>query len=256
MLLLSAIIFGLVLGSFANVYFYRLPRRLSLILPGSACPRCGQALRWYDNIPIVSFVWLKGQCRFCKAKISWQYPTVEFLCAGLLTAIALRFSEFPLFFIGVFWIFGFILFLVGGIDFITFLRFDMRYGVIPDHLIVILGGVGLAFSFWNPFVYQQWWFSVLSGIGTGLFMLLVRWGGSWFFKKEALGLGDVKLLSVIGCFLGWQGVVWVLILASIIGTGVSLFFILNKKLKFGSDSPVPFGPFLVIGAYFILLQGI
>jgi leader peptidase (prepilin peptidase)/N-methyltransferase len=246
MLFLMTALLGLALGSFANVYFYRVPDDLSLFTPNSFCPHCRHPIAYPDNIPVISYLLLGGQCRHCKAPISWQYPVVEGLCALLFIAITIKFRAYSVLHLAVFLLFSFVLFLIAGMDLITFFKNGKEYGIIPDHLIWILAGVSLGFSPINPFLQNRWWMCLASGAGMAGFMLFIRWIFQLILKKEALGLGDVKLLSAIAAFAGWKGGITTLIAASAVGTLVSLVLMKMKKVQI--SSPMPFAPFLAFGA--------
>lgn len=250
MIILTLAVLGLAFGSFANVYFYRLPDNLSLFKPNSFCPHCRHSIAYRDNIPVISYLLLGGKCRYCHTPISWQYPVVELLCGLLFMAVAVKFRTYPISYLAVFLLFAFVLFLIAGIDLITYFKNDRQYGIIPDHLLWILVAASIAFSPLNPYLDQRWWMCWVSGMGMAAFMLSMRWIFQRILKQEALGLGDVKLLTVIASFLGWQGGITALIAASVLGTLVSLGLMAMKKVQL--RSAVPFGPFIALGALFVL----
>ena len=227
--------FGMCIGSFLNVCIYRLPSSMSIIKPSrSFCPQCKSAIKFYDNIPVFSYIWLKGRCRNCKASISLRYPLVE-LITGIL-AIAILFL-FGLTLEGlVYFIF------ISSLLVITFI--DIDHKIIPD--IITLPGIpiGLLASFVLP---AMTFISSLVGllVGGGS-LLLVAWVYSLITHKEGMGGGDIKLLGMIGAFLGWKGVIFTIFAASLTGTLVGIIVMLQKgkNLKFA----IPFGPFLSIGA--------
>ncbi|HSQ84979.1 MAG TPA: prepilin peptidase [Desulfobacterales bacterium] len=227
--------FGMCIGSFLNVCIYRLPSSMSILKPSrSFCPQCKSAIKFYDNIPVFSYIWLKGRCRNCKASISLRYPLVE-LITGIL-AIAILFL-FGLTLEGlVYFIF------ISSLLVITFI--DIDHKIIPD--IITLPGIpiGLLASFVLP---AMTFISSLVGllVGGGS-LLLVAWVYSLITHKEGMGGGDIKLLGMIGAFLGWKGVIFTIFAASLTGTLVGIIVMLQKgkNLKFA----IPFGPFLSIGA--------
>ena len=227
--------FGMCIGSFLNVCIYRLPSSMSIIKPSrSFCPQCKSAIKFYDNIPVFSYIWLRGRCRNCKASISLRYPLVE-LITGIL-AIAILFL-FGLTLEGlVYFIF------ISSLLVITFI--DIDHKIIPD--IITLPGIpiGLLASFVLP---AMTFISSLVGllVGGGS-LLLVAWVYSLITHKEGMGGGDIKLLGMIGAFLGWKGVIFTIFAASLTGTLVGIIVMLQKgkNLKFA----IPFGPFLSIGA--------
>ncbi len=243
-------ILGLAFGSFANVYFYRIPLNESLWTPSSHCPRCQHPIPWVDNLPLFSYFNLKGLCRFCGIKIAPIYPFIEFISLLLFIAIALKFRDNSHYQILNLQLFSFILFLAAGIDLVTYFKSGKEYGIIPDHLTLLLMATGLIFSFQNPNLHFGFKESLLGGGVAFLFTMTVRILGEKIFKKEALGLGDVKLLCGLGVWLGVKSMLYSLILGSLIGCILSLILIYLKKLN--RTSPVPYGPFLATGALVVL----
>jgi len=249
MILLYVFIFvvGSLLGSFSNVCIWRLPRGESIILPGSYCPRCKKPVRWFDNIPLISFILLKGRCRNCQERIPFRYPLVEFLGGTGLLAGWLKFGLSPdfLFFL----VFFFILLIIAGIDF--------YHQIIPDKLSLPLIAVGLLYGLLPITDYPRLRrgfggqglpiTSCLAGLLAGAgFLWLAAVLGKKIYKKEAMGGGDVKLAAGIGACLGWEKIFWVIMLAAGIGALSGLLLIILKK-KTRTD-PIPFGPFLAAGA--------
>lgn len=231
-------IFGLVLGSFLNVCILRLPSQQSVVRPGSRCPKCGYVLRWYDNIPVVSWLLLGGKCRSCKAPISVQYPLIE-LAAGAIWA-------------GFGWWAGPGMVLVSGGIFFTLLlgiaMTDAREYIIPDEFS--LGGlmIGILLSLDGGFHTIG---TAIFGAAVGFAVLYaVAVGGKALFKEEAMGGGDIKMMAMVGAFTGWSGVFLTIFLGSLLGTliFVPLALIGKKKL-------VPFGVFLSLGAAVTYLWG-
>ncbi len=232
--------FGLVLGSFFNVCIYRIPQGKSIVWPGSFCPKCHAHIRWYDNIPLLSYLVLLGKCRHCKAPISLQYPLVE-LVTALLTVLFVWKNGLSV------WSFG----LLTAVYFLIILSvIDMELMIIPDRFSLGLIVLGLAFAWCNPNFEGLWWqkeLASLFGAGVGLFgVLAIALIGTWIFKKEAMGGGDVKLMAGIGAFIGWQGVITTVILGSFFGLIYALYAMVRYGKK-GGDA-IPFGPFLSLGA--------
>lgn len=236
-----AFLFGAVVGSFLNVCICRLPEGRSVVFPPSACPSCGTGIRWYDNIPIASYLVLRGRCRSCKASISWRYPLVEALNGLLTLALFLRFGP-SLTFLALF-LFS------SALVAITFIDFDHQ--IIPD--VISLPGIviGFAFSFFLPWLG---WQSSLIGIvaGGGVIWLIIE----LYYrlrKEEGMGGGDAKLLAMIGAFLGWRAILFTLFAASLVGSvvGVSLMFLQKKDGKLA----IPFGPYLAFGAVLYIFYG-
>ena len=232
---------GACIGSFLNVCIWRLPRAESIVSPGSKCPHCNTPIRFYDNIPILSYILLTGKCRGCKAPISIRYPLVEGLTGLLAAAAAYRFGitlDFLIYFV-------FISILVT----VTFIDIDLM--IIPD--VISLPGilVGLAASLvLRSVTFKDALIGVFVGGGS---LFLVAWGYHRITGKEGMGGGDIKLLAMIGAFIGWQGVFFTIFVASATGslTGAILMLFARKDLKFA----VAFGPFLAMGALAYLFAG-
>lgn len=234
-------VFGLLVGSFLNVVILRVPAGESIVLPPSRCPRCKALIRWHDNIPLLSFILLRGKCRYCQAAVSWQYPFVELCTALLSAALFLKFG------LGA----------AGGVYFVfccallAIIFIDFRHQIIPD--AISLPGIVLGFgaAFINPYVTWQ---------SAGLGILL---GGGSFYavaamyylitKREGMGGGDIKLLAMIGAFLGWQSLPFVIFGSSLIGTVAGLAAMVRQKK--GGKTVIPYGPFLsVAGMLYLFFQ--
>ena len=233
-------VFGAMIGSFLNVCILRwgAEPKESIVRPPSHCPRCGVGLQWYDNIPIVSWLVLRGRCRGCQAPISVQYPLIE-----LLTALIWAFMV---------WRHGPSLEALRGAVFATVLLgialTDARAYIIPDEFS--LGGLALGILFALAAGKQALGVALLGGaVGFGL-LWLVAIAGEWMFKQEAMGGGDIKMMAMVGAFLGWQGTLLTIFLGALIGSLVFVPLTLagHKKL-------VPFGIFLAIGAASTYLVG-
>jgi len=231
--LIVAALFGSVVGSFLNVCIHRLPRRQSVIWPASACPHCGRALSWYENIPIVSFVVLRGRCRSCSAAIHFRYPFVEALTAAMFAA--------------AWWHYGPGLLLASrllfGCALIVLFAIDLEHHLLPNAITLPGIAVGLAFSL----VTEPGWRSAMLGVLAG--------GGSLFVIAEAyyrlrheegLGMGDVKMLAMIGAFVGWKLTLLTLMMASLAGSVIGLALIATGRG--GMKYALPFGTFLALGA--------
>ena len=267
-----AFLFGACIGSFLNVCIYRIPLDQSVVRPGSHCMSCGHAIPWWQNIPVVSYFLLRGKCHYCKAPFSVRYAMVELLTAALFVlpflalppdkfvsfggsvTTFLRVQQEPLLgmarlatpaMIPVLWVF------LSGLVIATFVDFD--HFIIPDS--VSLGGIvaGLAFSCLVPEMHGQsiWWrgleFSAIGAAAGSGVLLAVAWLGRLAFRKDAMGLGDVKFLGAIGAFLGWKAVCFTLVAASFVGALVGITLIALGKGKLGSR--IPFGPYLALGAF-------
>ena len=233
--------FGAIIGSFLNVCIARLPDGRSIVRPPSHCPKCQSFLAWYDNVPILSYLVLGGRCRTCRVRISAIYPAVEVLTGALAVALFLRLGP-TLAFAGYFAF-------AAALVVITFI--DLDHQLIPD--VISLPGivVGLAFSLVSPLVTPlDAALGVLAGGGT---LLAVAWLYQTFRGQEGMGGGDIKLLAMIGAFLGWQSIFVTLfvgsVIGSIIGVGLMLYERADTKLA------IPFGPFLAGGALVYLFWG-
>lgn len=243
------VVLGLVIGSFLNVVIARLPGRKSLSRPGSQCPKCGYAIRWFDNIPVFSFLALGGKCRGCKTPISVRYPVVELLTGLLFLAVKLRFGFSPLLFIRDF---PFIAILIAT----TFIDLETR--LIPDPLS--LGGLalGLGTSFLTPGLGIV---SSLSGaaIGFGIFYAIASYY-QWRTGRAGMGGGDIKFLAMLGAFLGPSGVFTTVFVSSVVGTLLGLTYAWFERRKNGGEGSLmkvslPYGPFLVVGGLYTYLLG-
>ena len=236
-----AFIFGAVVGSFLNVCICRMPKGESVVSPPSHCPVCNYQIRWYDNIPIVSYLFLRGKCRGCHTGISIQYPLVE-LINGLLTlALFLRFG--PTLAFAVLFLF------CSALVVITFI--DLEHQIIPDEISLSGIVVGFICSF---FITGHGWINSLLGIllGGG-FLWLVAYGYQLATGRDGMGGGDIKLLAMMGAFLGWKAVLFIIFASSLLGSviGVSIMLLQKKDSKFA----IPFGPYLALGAVLYIFYG-
>lgn len=234
-------ILGLIVGSFSNVCIYRIPRNESIIYPASHCPKCHSNISPKDNIPLLSYILLKGRCRNCKSKISIQYPVVE-LITGLIYLI-------------IYLIYGLsiqsliYIILSSALTIIAFI--DLNKQIVPD--IISLPGIiiGFIISFFVPYI--SFVDSALGVVVGGGIILIIGLAGSVIFKKEAMGGGDVKLAAMIGAFLGWRYIIISLFLGFFLGALAGILLILSK-IKSREDA-IPFGPFIVLGSFITLLWG-
>ena len=236
-----SIIFGAILGSFLNVCIYRLPKEESIVWPGSHCPHCKNPIKFYDNFPLISYLLLRGKCRYCKGPISAQYPLVEGITALSSLVLFMRFGPSLSYLI----YFAF----VAALIVITVI--DLYHQIIPDVISLPGIGVGLLASLIIP---QITFFNSLIGVllgGGSLFLVATLY--QWLFKREGMGGGDVKLLAMIGAFLGWKAVILTILLGSLIGSiiGISIMVLKGKDFKYA----IPFGPFLSLGAVISLFYG-
>jgi leader peptidase (prepilin peptidase)/N-methyltransferase len=241
MLEVLAFIAGIMLGSFLNVCIRRVPLRQSIVSPGSRCPRCGAAIHAYDNIPIVSFFVLRGRCRKCRQPISARYPLVELLTGLAMVVLVRHFGLVPE-------LTAYVIF-VAALIVITFI--DLDHQIIPDVITLpgIVIGVLCAAVGLGPSLSA----SLIGLLFGGGFLYAVAAAYEMLARREGMGGGDIKLLAMIGAFLGWQGVLTTLLIASLSGALVGGLLIALRRL--GSRSPMPFGPFLAAGAGTALLVG-
>ncbi len=242
---MEAIIFiiflGLAWGSFLNVLIYRLPLGMSIVRPASSCPRCKQKIKYTDNIPILSYILLRGKCRYCKARIPFSYPLVEFLTP--LSFLLLYAQHRLSFFFFASCLFASALIVLGFIDY--------YHQILPDE--ITLSGLALALIY-SLFRKDLNLTQALVGAVAGASFLLVVYGAYYLLrKKEGLGMGDVTMMLLIGAYLGWRQAFFTLIMASVAGALFGIFFILFRKKSLHYS--LPFGTFLAPAAYFSLLWG-
>ncbi|MDO8536554.1 MAG: prepilin peptidase [Candidatus Omnitrophota bacterium] len=232
-------IFGSIIGSFLNVCIYRLPKGRSVIFPGSHCPNCTAPIHWYDNIPILSYILLGGRARCCKARISFRYFIVEALTASAFLILFSYFGLTPKSFAYAM--------MASGLIVATFVDFEIQE--IPDE--VSIGGlaVGLILSVAFPSILNEtarlnsFLNSFLGALAGGGMIYAMGMLGEFAFKKEAMGGGDVKLLAMVGAFIGWKLVILTFFLAPVFGSVVGIIL----KIRQGKDV-IPYGPYLSLAA--------
>ncbi|MBD3305742.1 prepilin peptidase [candidate division KSB3 bacterium] len=230
-------LFGLLFGSFLNVCIYRIPRKESIVFPGSHCPNCQRPIKPWENIPLISFLVLRGKCRGCQEPISWRYPLVELLTALILVAIVYQFSfTLSALFYSIF---------ACALIVISFI--DLDYRIIPDKISLPGIVVGILGSLW---LVTPWYATFLGTVVGGGVILITGYIGSLAFKKEAMGGGDVKLMAMVGAFLGWKLALLTIFFASLVGAIIGI----GMKLSTG-DEYIPFGPFLSLGALLAMFFG-
>lgn len=241
-ILFFVFIVGISFGSFANVIILRLPRKQSILRPASYCYYCNKKIRWFDNIPIVSFIVLGGKCRWCNKRISFRYPCIELLTGLMFVFTYIHFKATPV---------SLLFFLIFNFFLLCIMVIDLEHYIIPDFFSVGMIIIGIVFSPWNTFIGSQHFLNIARSFGGciagGLLLLIVAVVTEKILKKETMGGGDIKLVAGIGAFLGWKGVFYSIFTASIIGSIVG-FMLIMLKIKRKSD-PIPFGPFLSIGSY-------
>lgn len=237
---------GTIIGSFLNVCIYRMPRKESVVFPASHCPHCKKGLRWQDNIPILSYVMLRGRCGFCKGKISIRYPVVEIIAASLIVSLYIAFGMSAKFFAYSA--------LTSALIVVTFI--DIDFQEIPDS--ISLGGlaVGLALSVMVPAIFDthlrgvSFMNSSLGALAGGGAIYAMGIFGKLIFKKESMGGGDVKLMAMVGSFLGWKLALLSFFIAPVFGAGVGIIL----KIKEGRET-IAYGPYLSLAAMAAIFYG-
>ena len=233
--------YGMVFGSFLNVVVHRLPRGMSLLRPGSHCPACGTPVRWFDNVPVLSYLLLGGRCRACRVAISPRYPLVELASGALTVAVVARFGL-----------------TLSGLEAMLLVMLllplafiDLEHHLLPDVLTLPGIAVGLAGSLAGGLVPLL---DAATGAAVGAavpYAVIVIY--RWLRGAEGMGLGDVKLLAMIGAFLGWRGVLLTLGLAATAGALLGLTLIALGRGR--RDTELPFGTFLAFAAMIVLFAG-
>jgi len=231
---------GLFLGSFMNVCIYRLPRGKSPVHPRSGCPKCGHMLAWYENVPVLSYLFLRGKCRSCGTSISPMYPIIESITGAMFLAAYLWYGPSALLVIR----------LLFGCAMIVLFVIDLQHKILPN--VITLPGIVLGLMLSE--IAGPGWRSSLIGIAVGAGSLFAI--AEVYYRvrhEEGLGMGDVKMLGMIGAFLGWKLVLVTLVLSSIAGSIVGVVMLVARKesLKYA----LPFGTFLAVGAVFAAVAG-
>ena len=237
----TVFIFGLCIGSFLNVCIYRLPKGKSIVSPPSSCPKCGHKLAFWENIPLLSYLFLKGRCSRCRERISVKYPLVELLTGILFLLCYEKFGASLSFFSAV--IFS------SALVVITFI--DLEHKIIPDTISLTGILVGFLFSFFMPDL--DWPDSLLGIILGGGALYLVIWVYYLLTKRIGMGGGDIKLLAMIGAFLGWKAIPFVIFISALAGSIIGIVFLAVTKK--GRNYQIPFGPFLAFAAELQLFYG-
>jgi len=239
--LILVVLFGLAWGSFLNVVIHRLPLGLNLSRPPSACPACGTPIKPWDNIPVLSYLLLRGRCRKCKKHISARYVLVEILTPALLAVLFLEYGLTPHFFAAAVF--------TSALIVLAFIDYDHQ--ILPDKITFPIAALSLAYSFFRPDLRPL---QALLGAAAGGGVLLLLYGGYYLVrKKEGLGLGDVTMMIMAGLFLGWGKALLTIILASFAGAlvGIAVMAARKKNLQFA----LPFGSFLAPAAFVALVWG-
>jgi len=239
---------GACIASFLNVVIWRVPRGESIVSPPSHCPKCGASIRWWQNIPILSWLALGGKCANCRAAISPRYILIELLGGVLFLAAFLHMLKFglPLHFLVVYWIW-IALMIVGSFS-------DFDHQLLPD--FVTVGGMALglvanaydSFFFWGKIYWENYLLYCVGGLALGFGLLwLIRFLGTKAFKREAMGMGDVFLMGAVGALFGPVAVLFTLMTSAVAGSIVGIGMILLSKAKLGKFVAIPFGPYICLG---------
>jgi len=259
---LASFVFGACIGSFLNVCIYRIPRELSVVTPRSHCISCGRMIPWYLNLPLVSYLLLRGKCKYCGASFSPRYLIVEALTAVLFLLTWLKYV-FPhgallgmtpaedLLLIPVYWL------MIGGLILGTFV--DFEHLIIPDR--VTLGGIaaGLILSVAVPSLHNSTsrlislGYAVTGATAGWMILWLIGFIGKIIFRKEAMGFGDVKLIGAMGAFLGWKAVLFIIGVSSFFGAIIGIILVLSKRREM--QSRIPYGPYLSLAAIIWIFWG-
>jgi leader peptidase (prepilin peptidase) / N-methyltransferase len=236
---------GLAVGSFLNLVIFRIRKREGFVFPSSYCFHCGHKLSWKDLVPVLSFVFLRGKCRYCKNSISFQYPLVELVTGiGFLAIFKYLTSNFLIVDFHFYLYLFYLLFCFSSL--VVVFVYDLKHFIIPDKIVFPL--IGISFL-WNLYLYfysgivgkEELLLNIFAVLIPTFFFFFI-----WFFSKgKWLGFGDVKLVVFMGLFLGFPDIFTALFLASLIGAIIGIGLVALKKRKM--DSEVPFGPFLVLG---------
>jgi leader peptidase (prepilin peptidase)/N-methyltransferase len=234
-------VFGAILGSFLNVIIYRVPRGESVVRPPSACPACGTRIRFWDNIPLLSYVLLRGRCRDCQARISPRYFIVELAAAVIPLVLYLRFGLGRE--LAIYWPLSYVLLVLSFVD--------LDYRILPDK--VTLPGIAVGLIVAPLSGLTAFPASLIGALAGGGALYLIAIAGTAVFGKESMGGGDIKLAAMLGAFLGWQAVIVFLFIAFLVGAAVGVAVLAARRSD--GDHTVPFGPFIALGAFVTMVWG-
>ncbi len=244
-------IFGLIIGSFINVLIYRIPEGRNIVAPPSSCTSCGKRLAAPDLVPVFSYIFLRGRCRYCGGRISPRYPLIELLTALVFIALFIKFG-----FSAPFFAFAYLMIILIAVFFI-----DIDHRIIPNGLVLAGMAGGIVFFVYNcispvteVFGDDKWW-TPLAGLfpGSGFLLLVAVLGSLIYRTDDAMGMGDVKLMAPIGLFLGWKLCIAALASSILLGGIISMLLML-LRIKKRKDT-VAFGPFIVIGSFVTIIWG-
>lgn len=239
-------IVGLCVGSFLNVVIYRVPNKINLAFPASHCTTCSYTLKWYDNIPVVSYLMLGGKCRSCKQRISLRYMLVEIFNSLLWILSVFMFWDST----AVGRIYAITAAVVSSVLICIFF-IDLEYMLIFNRFTIIVAVSGLSTMFTDSFT--EWYDHLIGALAGGAVFLAIYFGAILILKREGLGFGDVKLAAAAGFMLGWQKLIFAMLIASVVGSIVLLLLKLIRKDE--KNKEYPFGPFISAGVLFALFFG-
>jgi len=230
-------LFGTVIGSFLNVLMFRIPKGISIVKPNSFCPCCKKPIKWYENIPLVSYILLKGKCSACRKQISIRYPIVELVTGCVFLYLFIQYNLRLEFFFYIFFFCSLIV--ISGIDF--------SYQIIPDIFSIPAIFIGLILQI----VKGNFVLGIVGAVFGGGLILLIRVIGRWTYKKEVMGLGDVYLTAMIGAFVGFPLIIASIFIGASVGAILGIIYIISTHQT--RESPIPFGPFLSIGGAAVII---
>lgn len=235
--ILPILLLFLCLGSFLNVLIYRLPRELSIALPRSFCPTCQHALKFYHNIPVLSFIFLKGQCAFCQKKIAWRYPIVELLTGFVGVFLYLQFGlsvTFTMASLFSLWL-------------ISLMFIDIEHQLLPDDLTISLLWLGLLCSVIHPLIPPQE--AIIGAVAGYLSLWLIAQIYKILTHTEGMGHGDFKLLAALGAWTGWASLLHIVLLSSVSALVVGVYLLWRQKAH--TKTPLAFGPYLAVAGWLV-----
>jgi len=236
-----SILLGLCLGSFLNVCIYRLPEGKSIVSPPSHCPSCGTRLHFYDNIPVISYLILGGKCRHCSCRISWRYPAIETLAASISFLLFIRYGL----------TYQYLLLLVFLLALVVVSFIDLEHQIIPDSISIPGTIAGLAASFLLP--HNSIIDSLIGAAAGGLGLFAVAYLYHAATGRAGMGGGDIKLLAMIGAWMGWKALPMIVFLSSLSGALIGVLYLSFSRK--GMRARIPFGPFLSLGTIIYLFFG-
>ncbi len=230
-------LFGAAIGSFLNVIIFRLPKGMSIATPSSFCPHCKKPILWYENIPIVSYIYLRGKCSGCHKPISIRYPLVEFLTGCLFLYLYICYGLNIQFFFYIYFFCALII--IAGIDF--------SYQIIPD--IISIPGIIIGLIF--QIITNNFTLGLIGAVFGGGLILIIRVIGGWAYKKEVMGMGDVYLTAMIGAFVGFPLIIASVFIGALVGAILGVIYVVSTHQS--RESPIPFGPFLGFGGIAVIV---